>query len=136
MVPRVGLEPTWPWSHQILSLACLPIPSSGHILYPQNYFMVIFMYFTTKNRQNATIIKSIILASTLPYKIHLKDKSSNFSIFNFLSNGANIAGVIKSSTSDLVTSATLVARIKPMVTPITLYVSKKVINSEIILISN
>ena len=31
MVPREGLEPSRPCSHQILSLACLPIPSSGHI---------------------------------------------------------------------------------------------------------
>ena len=29
-LPRVGLEPTRPYRHQILSLACLPIPSSGH----------------------------------------------------------------------------------------------------------
>jgi len=88
------------------------------------------MYFTTKNRQKATMIKSIILAKTFPYKIHLNDKSSNLSTFNLFSNGANIAGVIKSSTSDLVTSATLVARINHIVTPITLYVSKKVINSD------
>lgn len=26
MVPKVGLEPTRDYSHQILSLACLPIP--------------------------------------------------------------------------------------------------------------
>jgi hypothetical protein len=76
------------------------------------------------------MIKSISLAITFPYKIHLKDKSSNLSIFSFFSNGANIAGVIKSSTSDLVTSATFVAIINQMVTPITLYVSKKAINSD------
>jgi len=79
-----------------------------------------FMYFTTMNRQNATMMKSIILASTLPYNIPLKDKSSNLSTFNFFSNGANIAGVIKSSTNDLVTSATFVAKINHIVTPITL----------------
>ena len=30
LLPRGGLEPPRPYDHQILSLACLPIPSSGH----------------------------------------------------------------------------------------------------------
>lgn len=30
-LPRAGLEPARPWSHQILSLACLPVPSPRHI---------------------------------------------------------------------------------------------------------
>ncbi len=33
MVPKVGLEPTRDCSHQILSLACLPIPPLRHISY-------------------------------------------------------------------------------------------------------
>ena len=74
--------------------------------------------------------KSIILAKTFPYNIHLKDKSSNLLIFSLFRSGPNIAGVIKSSTNDLVTSATLVAKINQIVTPITLYVSKKAINSD------
>ena len=32
MVPEVGLEPTRSCEHQILSLACLPIPSLRHII--------------------------------------------------------------------------------------------------------
>lgn len=30
LVPRTGLEPVRPNGHQILSLACLPIPSPRH----------------------------------------------------------------------------------------------------------
>ena len=78
------------------------------------------MYLITKNRQKATMTKSIALAITFPYKIHLKDKFSNLSIFNFFRSGQKMAGVIKSSTNDLVTSATLVAKISQIVTPITL----------------
>ena len=84
------------------------------------YFIARFIYFTTKNIQKATITKSINLAKTFPYNIHLKDKSSNFSIFNLLKIGANIKGVIRSSINDFVRSQTFVAIINQIVTPITL----------------
>lgn len=33
LVPRTGLEPARPFGQQILSLSCLPIPSSWHPTY-------------------------------------------------------------------------------------------------------
>lgn len=33
IVPGMGLEPTRPTGHGILSAACLPIPSSRHLLF-------------------------------------------------------------------------------------------------------
>ena len=32
-VPEAGLEPARPDGHKILSLACLPIPPLGHLLF-------------------------------------------------------------------------------------------------------
>ena len=52
MVPRVGLEPTRPCSHQILSLACLPIPSSGQIFYlmhiSTHFSTILFIFLTLR----------------------------------------------------------------------------------------
>jgi hypothetical protein len=36
LVPGAGLEPARPKEHRILSPACLPIPPSGHLIYPTN----------------------------------------------------------------------------------------------------
>ena len=41
LVPEVGIEPTWPYGHKILSLACIPIPPLGQIFVnTQRYFVL------------------------------------------------------------------------------------------------
>ena len=48
MVPRAGLEPARPSGHQILSLACLPIPPPRHIFKESFTSSLTIMLATTR----------------------------------------------------------------------------------------
>lgn len=53
-VPREGLEPSRPYRHQILSLACLPIPSSRH-----NGFYIYLVVSIYENPSKNQLILSV-----------------------------------------------------------------------------
>jgi hypothetical protein len=83
-----------------------------------------FPYFTSKKTKNAVIVKSISVAITFPYKIHLKESCSIFFTLSFVRIGFKIIGVIKSSINPLISSQTLVATNNQIAIPTILYCAK------------
>lgn len=61
ILPRGGLEPPRPYRHQILSLACLPIPSSGHIMIFAFYKNITQDYITKISLKSIDFWKSFVI---------------------------------------------------------------------------
>jgi len=90
---------------------------------------LISIYFTTRNTRNAVIRKSINVEITLPYRIHLYERSSIFLTLSLVRIGLRIIGVIRLSIIHFTSSPTLVATSNQIAIPMILYWERKAINS-------